>query len=171
MAERRIKGTLTCNSWDFYEAASAIGVVQGTVPAGPRDLAFYNNATAPGNLDLYRAELSLNTATTVQWFLAGPGTMNNAVFPIEGDVYCIDRLQAAPPGYIGVFTSSSLVQLDYVRVRQDPVTFDVLELANGGPFLTLAPTYSLVALINASAAVNFSLTVWFQWLLDMHPPA
>jgi hypothetical protein len=171
MAERRIRGTLTRNSWDFYENACAIGNVNGSVPPGALHLGFVNNAMAPGNLDVYRTEISVSAPLAMSWYIAGPDTSSGAVFQIPGVCYPMDPLQATPPGFIGTFTSPNLGVLHPVRIRQDPLSFDTMQLLTDGPFLTLSPGYWLVCDIGPTANIGFSLSVWYQWLLDLHPPA
>ena len=106
----------------------------------------------------------------IGWSVCTPGTAHNS---IEPDGYFNRPVQldlASPPGDMTIFTSPAGTFAPVLKDRLDHVGYDSIEMANGGPFLTLPPLYGLAVIILLSATAQISLTVWYQSITDHIPP-
>jgi hypothetical protein len=58
-----------------------------------------------------------------------------------------------------------------LRQRNDPVTYDSIELQATGPFVTLPIGFGLAVVNSPSGTQTTSATIWYQSITDHSPPA
>jgi hypothetical protein len=166
MASRAIKGILARNSWDFYEYSSSWAYVQG--PFGGIGYRAYltNPGTAQGNLDVYRAEISLSNPIALDWSaysLSGNAGTNLAT---ESALNSCETGQPMPLGAVGIVSTGWPGNYIPIRSRLDQVSYDLLTLQFDGPFITLAPGWALVIEQSSIGNVTAAATFYFQTILD-----
>jgi hypothetical protein len=171
MANRYLRGTFVRTSWEFYELGAAY--VFGTYHGGPGNIGLYlrNNGIGQSYLDLYRAELSTSAGSSITWAVAPP---NVIITGVEPDTYLNAPIQSdlgSPPGDMVAFTGPLPAGARGLKQRTDQVTYDFIELANGGPFLSVPSNYGLAVVSNLTAAGTISMTVWYQSITDHVAPA
>lgn len=171
MANRYLRGTFTRNAWDFYELGAAWVYGDYEASAGNVGFILNNNGIAQSYLDLFRVEVSSAVATTTSWSIVSPATPHNSLEPFFYFNRPVQIDLGQPPGDMSVTTTPATSFSPRIKSRADNVTFDSLELANGGPFLTLPPLYGLVVLFNLSAPGLITLSAWYQSITDHTPPA
>lgn len=171
MADRSLKGTYVRNSWDFYESGGGFAAIQGQLSAGQKGPQFINNMTGPGNLDLYRAEISLSAPLPLTWWLTPPGGQIAGGPTFVPGIFALDPSQKQPLGGLSfVFAINTNVGYP-IKTRPDGVTYDSIELQSGGPFCTLPPGWSLTVLQTLATLTTVSFVVWYQVITDHLRPA
>jgi hypothetical protein len=169
VANKYLKGTFVRNAWEFYEVGAAWVFGNYAAPAGSIGFIFRNNGIGQSYLDVFRAEFTCSVASALTWSIVGPGAQFTS---IEPNNYFNRPLQldlATPPGDMAVYTASPPYFLPIFKQRQDPISYDVIELANSGPFLTLPPLFGLAVAVNFSAPASMAMTVWYQSITDHVP--
>lgn len=171
MANRYLRGTFTRNAWDFYEVGAAW--VFGSYNAGPGAVGFIlrNNGIAQSYLDIFRAEVSTSIPSSISWSIAAPSAAHNSIEPTSYFNVPVQLDLGAPPGDMSVYTSPAGSFTPILKTRADSISYDAVELANGGAFLTLPPLYGLAVNFNLSGAGVITLTAWYQSITDHTPPA
>jgi hypothetical protein len=165
-----LKGTFVRNAWDFYEVGAAWLFGSYTPATGTTGFVFINNAIAQSYLDVFRAEFSCSEASSIGWSIAAPGAQYT---PIEPSIYFnrpVALDQATPPGDMAVWTAPPTDFSPILKQRMDSTGHDVIELATGGPFLTLPPLYGLAVRATFTTSGFMSLSVWYQSITDHVPP-
>lgn len=171
MANRFIRGTFIRNSWDFYEVGTAFAFASQFTVAGGVGLMLINNGVGNSYLDVYRAEFSSSITGPVYWVVGPASAPTN---PQEPQAYYNSPCQldlGGPPGLMVVFSTYNTAGVTQLRSRNDAVSYDVFELANGGAFVSLPPSYGLAVLFTSSGNQTMSSTIWYQSITDHTPPA
>lgn len=171
MATRAIKGVLARNDWQFFESACSIAFVEYAFSGSNGGLLFYNNTTVGSVLDVYRAELSLSNPDQIGWAVTQGQT---AFTPAAGAFTAYFPLNLAPgqpTGLIGAFTSATVGSVTKLRTRWDSVSYDHIELKNGGPFISLPPGWGVEVILGFTQTTTVSMTVWYQVMSDQIVPA
>jgi hypothetical protein len=172
MAQRRIKGTLALNLWEFYEASNGIAFAHGTTTANAGNgVYFINNSTGGEMVDIYRADFSTSVIREIQWYVGGPNSISGTPLVGTTDIMNMDPSQGAPVGQVVPAELIKITGGKIWRQRDDAIRNDAIALNGFGPILTLQPGWGLVALANNTAAgefINFNL--WYQVITDQLRP-
>ena len=171
MASRSIKGILARNSWDFYEYATGWAYIEGTT-AGQGSLAYLMNpGTQQANLDIYRAEISLAKPESIEWAVYSLGFNAGPDISTEKVINACETNQAMPLGTVGLVAAPWTGQYLTLRSRFDSIQYDLITLGLDGPFVTLAPGWTLVMQQTSIGTTQIGVTFFFQTILDQIPQA
>lgn len=171
MAGRYLRGTFTRNAWDFYETGTAFAFAS-QFTTGAVGLMLINNGVGNSYLDIYRADFNASLPGSVYWIAGPAGAPTN---PQDPQTYYNTPCQldlGGPPGLMVVFSTYTTAGTMIIKQRLDSVTYDSLELRNGGPFISLPPNYGLAALFSfTGVSTTVSASIWYQSITDHRAPA
>lgn len=171
MATRAIKGLLVRNDWQFFESACAWASIQVNLPNPLGGVALVNNAKFGESLDVYRAEIDITQGAPTEWKFSGPTNAFTATGGPSIIVTSTNLLLPQPVGQLVAFSSFTGGLSGTVHNRGSNVFFDSIELANGGPFVTLPAGWGLVCLVPSGAGVSVTAAFWYQVMQDQIVPA
>lgn len=166
MATRRIRGILSRNDWQFYESACSIATVQASFSAGQGYLVFTNNSPFGEVCDLFRVEVSTSIGCPMQYIWANRVVGLGGSLGLHQAVFSTHLLPGAPTGQIDAFGTLTFFANFSIRKREDSTQYDVMEMQNGGPFLSLPSGFNLVVLVTTSASCQANFTLWYQVMID-----
>ena len=166
MARLGIKGVFVRNRWDFFETDAALTYGQVSLGASAQGLGFTNNVADPGNFDIFKVETAWSTPTQILYVLWPPGTTFGIIPLAFSGTTQLDPNMGGPAGVI--FGFSSFVESYHITIKQriDKPSYDTIELANGGPFITLPPNWTLGIINNTAGAVNATASIYWALILD-----
>ena len=171
MAGRYLRGTFTRNAWDFYEVGTAFAFASNFT-TGSIGLMLINNGVGNSYLDIYRADFNASLAGSLYWIVGPSAVVTN---PQDPQTYYNSPCQldlGGPPGLMVVFSTYTTGGTAIIKQRIDSVTYDTVELRNGGPFVSLPPNYGLAALFGFSGvSTTVSASIWYQSITDHKAPA
>jgi hypothetical protein len=168
MGQRAIKGVLARNSWDFYEYSNGWAFTSATWTVAGTCALLINNGAAPGNMDVYRAELYAASAIKFYWFACPISGAIPASIGAPDVTQSCETNQPTPLGLVGSYTAPWFTVDNLIRYRVDGPTSDMVEVQSGGPFVTLAPNWCLGVRQDGSpiTSVIVAVNFWYQVLLD-----
>jgi len=166
MALLNTRGTLVRDRLDFFETSNAWAFVFGSVASGAFAAFLNNNSTGHTQLDVYGMLWFSSIAQVWDVTLHPPIQTFTPVTPTESMILCIQPDLPAPAGFIGL--ASAFNSPSYYRILRQSggAQSGTLDLGYGTAHTVLPPGWSLVLSTTATAAVELSVTFYYQQVTD-----
>jgi hypothetical protein len=171
MAQLNTRGTLTRSRLDFYEHSNCWGFVLGNVPNGGIYAYLVNNASSSLQLDVYGMKWFSSVAETWEVTVRQPVQGITPITPAWSEIHAIQPDLPMPLGVIGLASNFIPSATYYVMRQSGGATSGELEIGYRTPHIVLPPGWLIVIGATAAAAVELSVTFFFQQVLDNIPPA
>lgn len=171
MAQLNSRGTMIRSRWDFFERSDGFAHVHGT-GTGPLFGAYFaNNSSGATNLDIFNLTWSASVTGIVEVAFFVPPIIVVPLAPTESFIHPLLPDSAQPPGVLGMFTNFTSVYWTIVRYSNG-ANQDEMTPIPGSYFCTLPPSWAIAVWTPApSSPAEFSMTVWYQEMLDNISPA
>lgn len=171
MAQLNSRGTMIRNRWDYFERSNGFAFIYGAVASGPVGAYFANNSAGATNLDIFNLTWSASVTTIVEVAFLLPPLILVPVTATESFIHPLLPDSAKPPGVVGMFSTFSSVYWTIVRYSNTSNQDEMVPIP-GSYFVTLPPSWALAVWTAPQAnPAEFSMTVWYQEVLDNVPPA
>lgn len=171
MAQLNSRGTQTRGRWDFFEHSNGVASIYGQVVSGSIGAYFANNSTGAAAIDIYTLNWAASVAGVFSIALFLPPLVMAPLTPLETHLFPLQPDLAAPPGVMGMFTTSTGAYETMFRYSGGSSGAQVAPIM-GSYFVTLPPDWAIgVSGLGSANPCELSLTIWYQYVTDNISPA